>query len=69
MKYKPCQQGRTPLHLAAFCNSPRPVLKKLLTAEDLLEMPKFKDENGRTITQMANLHSSEDWGEILNEEC
>ena len=27
MKYKPCQQGRTSLHLAAFCDSPKALLR------------------------------------------
>ncbi len=66
MKFKACKQGRTPLHLAAFCDSPKIMLKAILAPEDTLELPKFKDKNGRTITQMAMLHSSEDWGELLS---
>ena len=66
MKFKACQQGRTSLHLAAFCDSPKALLRMLLAPEDTLELPKHKDENGRTITQMAALHSSQDWGALLS---
>ena len=68
MKYKPNKDGRTPLHLAGFCNTDESILKLLLAPSDLLEMPKFKDANGRSIVQMAELHSVHDWGEILQNE-
>lgn len=68
MKYRGCHQGRTPLHLAAFCDAPKEMLKVLLAPEDTLELPKHKDENGRSIPQMALLHSSHDWGDIIKDE-
>ena len=40
----------------------------LLSPEDTLELVKYKDENGRSISQMASLHSSHDWGALLTGE-
>ena len=68
MKYKACQSGRTPLHLAAFCDASKPILRSLLNGEEATDLAKHKDENGRSICQMALLHSSCDWGDILGEE-
>lgn len=68
MKFKPNADGRTPLHLAAFCNVSLPVLKALLKPEDTMNLAKYKDCNDRSINQMASLHSSYDWGAILCEE-
>ena len=39
----------------------------LLSPEDKLELDKYKDENGRTIPQMANLHSSHDWTPLMKD--
>ena len=68
MKFTGCKNSRTPLHLAAFCDSSEELLKALLSPEDTMLLSKYKDKNGRTITQMASLHSKHDWGAILSEE-
>jgi ankyrin repeat protein len=65
MKFMENKDGRTPLHLAAFCDSSEIMLKNLLKSEDTMQLAKYKDVNGRSIGKMALLHSSQDWGEIL----
>ena len=42
MKYKANKDGRTPLHMAGFCNSDEDILNALITPEDILELPKRK---------------------------
>jgi hypothetical protein len=34
MKFKACQQGRTSLHLAAFCDSPKALLRYVISTYD-----------------------------------
>ncbi len=65
MKFKPNEDARTPLHLAAFCNAGEPVLKHLLKPEDKLKLDKIKDINGRSVIKMAQLHSSLDWEDFF----
>ena len=57
------QNGRTPIHLAAFIDSPKEILEMTLTEKDDLE--DTQDSNGRSITEMAKLHSTTDWSEIV----
>ena len=42
MKYRPNKDGRTPLHMAGFCNSDEDILNSLVTPEDILDLPKKK---------------------------
>ena len=67
MKYKPNKDGRTPFHLAAFCNVSEDILRLLFAPEDLFILPQYKDANGRSILKMAELHSTADWGDLLEE--
>ena len=67
MKYKPNKDGRTPFHLAAFCNVSEDILRLLFAPEDLFILPQYKDANGRSILKMAELHSTADWGQLLEE--
>ena len=57
------QNGRTPLHLAAFIDSSKEILEMTLTEKDNLE--ETTDSNGRSISEMAKLHSTTDWTEIM----
>ena len=67
MKYKPNKDGRTPFHLAAFCNVSEDILRLLFAPEDLFILPQYKDANGRSILKMAELHSTADWGQLIDE--
>ena len=42
MKYKANKDGRTPLHMAGFCNSDEDILNALVNPEDILDLPKRK---------------------------
>ena len=44
MKYKANKDGRTPLHMAGFCNSDEDILNALVTPEDILDLPKKKGQ-------------------------
>ena len=55
--------GRSPLHLAAFIDSPKEILDMTLTAKDNID--ETVDANGRSISEMAKLHSSTNWTEII----
>ena len=56
--------GRSPLHLAAFIDSPKDILEMSLTEKDD-NFDETVDDNGRSITEMAKLHSTTDWKEII----
>ena len=64
LKNQPNISGRTPLHLAAFIDTPKDILEMALTAKDKLE--ETHDGNGRSIIEMAKLHSSTDWEEVAD---
>ena len=55
--------GRSPLHLAAFIDASKEVLEMTLTEKDVLD--ETVDANGRSISEMAKLHSSTDWNEVI----
>lgn len=55
----PNQAQRTPIHQAAFNDSPLEVVE-LLCAKGL-EYRKLQDANGRTSHELGNLHSSMKW--------
>ena len=55
--------GRCPLHLAAFIDSPKEILEMTLAEKDNLD--ETIDSNGRSISEMAKLHSSTNWNEII----
>ena len=62
LKHQNNISGRSPLHLAAFIDTPKDILEMTLTEKDNLE--KSHDANGRSIIEMAKLHSSTNWEEI-----
>ena len=63
LKNQANNNGRTPLHLAAFIDSSKEILEMALTEKD--DLKQAVDTNGRSINEMAKLHSSTNWEEIL----
>ena len=55
--------GRSPLHLAAFIDCSKDILEMALTEKDNIEQA--VDANGRSISEMAKLHSSTNWEDII----
>ena len=55
--------GRSPLHLAAFIDSPKEILEMTLTENTNLE--EHLDGNGRSVLEMAKLHSDENWKKFI----
>ena len=65
LKFQENKNGRSPLHLAAFIDSPKEILDMLITEKDNLD--ESFDENGRSVSEMAKLHSTTNWSDVIEQ--